>query len=100
MTGRGTGATALLKRIGAHPSPERFRLRDVCPRDATRFDHALEQLVEWGYVERVTERVGVWHYRVTDKGRSVIAGTERVRLGENYVFPARGYEPIHRSARN
>lgn len=58
----------LLNRVVRAGRADAFRLVEVCPLDASRFDVALDSLVEGGHAERVNVRVGVWYYRLTPKG--------------------------------
>ncbi len=78
------GALRILRRIAALPTPERFGLRDACPGDAARLVVAFDTLLEFGFVERVVEGCGVWHYRLTAKGVAAVAS--------GAVDFARGYE--------
>lgn len=71
----------LLARVAAAGGADRFRLRDVCPRDACAFACALDVLLEMGLAERVTEPNCRWHYRLTAAGRAVAGGA---------AMPARG----------
>ncbi len=78
------GALKILRRIAALPTPERFGLRDACPQDAARLSTAFDTLLEFGFVERVVEGCGRWHYRLTAKGRGAVES--------GVVDFARGYE--------
>lgn len=63
----------LLSRVAAAGKADRFALREVCPRDATRYENALENLCDAGLVECVREGCGRWYYRLTDAGKFAAA---------------------------
>lgn len=88
-------ALILLQRIVAAGLAERFQLRDVCPTDCCQFWPALDNLTEWGHCERITERVGRWHYRLTPLAHAALAG-EPISFGVGYATPNREYVPVSR----
>lgn len=85
-------AAELLRRIAALPDPERFQLRDACPGDAARLAVTFDALLEFGFVERVAEGCGRWHYRLTAKGREA-AETGRLTFERGYEVADRGEVP-------
>lgn len=58
----------LLSRVAAAGGSERFSLREVCPKDATRYENALDNLCDAGLAECVREGCGRWFYRLTETG--------------------------------
>lgn len=88
-------AIELLRRVVAANLAERFKLMQICPRDAAANYPAFENLVEFGYIERVVEAVGVWHYRLTPAAHAVHAG-EPLLFGEGYLTTDREYQPATR----
>jgi hypothetical protein len=73
-------AKELLRRVLAAGLADRFQLRQVCPTAACLYLGAFEHLVEYGLVERVTERCGSWHYRLTAAGREAAAAEGPLRF--------------------
>jgi hypothetical protein len=65
----------LLRRVVAAGKSGWFQLAEVAPREMARFVGPLTNLVDRGFVERVTEGCGRWHYRLT------AAGLHAVRIG-------------------
>lgn len=60
----------LLNRVAELGAADRFRLVDLSPTWPGEWATALDQCLDSGLVERVIERCGVWHYRLTAAGRA------------------------------
>ena len=59
----------LLRRVLAAEKADGFRLMEVVRRKAGHYLAALEDGLERGIFERVPVKLGVWFYRLTERGR-------------------------------
>lgn len=89
MSARGRGKNAinrlgaeLLKQIHESGKGERFKLAELQPAKAASYSCAFDNLLEFGYAERVQVRCGEWYYRITPKGIAVAEGNAGLLLGD------------------
>lgn len=81
---------AFVRAVVAAGKADGFRLTEVFPRHATRQLDPLAGALHLGLVERVTERVGAWFYRLTPAG---VAAAEAGDVPRPTTVPARLGDP-------
>lgn len=84
MKRRGYERLGLLNRVAELGAADRFRLVDLSPAWPGEWSTALDQCLNSDLVERVIERCGVWHYRLTAAGRAAQASGRLPKQKRNW----------------